>query len=207
MAKIKVVNFKNEAVKDLTLAAEVFEIEPNTQVVKKSVKLQLDASRQGTHKTKTRGEVSGTGRKPYRQKGTGNARQGSRRAPHYVGGGITFGVSPRKYDFKINRKERNLALKSALSLKAKEKKIIVVDNLELESLKTKEAVKMLGALNIAGKCLFIASGEAENLYMATRNLDKVEVILMSDINVYDIVNADTLIIDENGIKMLEEALK
>jgi len=207
MTKIKVVNLKNEAVKDITLASEIFEIEPNTQVIKKSVKLVLDAMRQGTHKTKTRGEVSGTGRKPYRQKGTGNARQGSKRAPHYVGGGSAFALTPRDYTFKINRKEANLALKGALSIKAKEKAIIVIDNLNLESLKTKEALEILKTLKITDKCLFVCSGEAENLYMATRNLEKVEVILVSDINVYDIVNARVLIIDEMGLKILEEALK
>ena len=124
MAKIKELNLKGEQVKDLTLNDDVFKIEGNDVVLKKAIRLQLDSQRQGTHDTKGRSEVSGGGRKPYRQKGTGNARQGSTRAPHFVGGGIVFGPSPRSYSFKINRKERVLALKSALTHKANDKEIV-----------------------------------------------------------------------------------
>ena len=133
MAKIKEINLKGEQVKDLTLNDDVFKIEGNDVVLKKAIRLQLDSQRQGTHDTKGRSEVSGGGRKPYRQKGTGNARQGTIRAPHFVGGGVVFGPTPRSYSFKTNRKERRLALKSALSAKLAEKAVVVVDSLELKS--------------------------------------------------------------------------
>lgn len=207
MTKIIVKNLKGEKVKDITLADSVWNVEANALSMKKAIRLQLDASRQGTAKTKTRSEVSGGGRKPWKQKGTGRARQGSIRATQWRGGGIAGGVNPRDYAFKINKKERVLALRSALTEKAASKNLVVMENLVLDSLKTKDAVKMLKDLSLEGKVLFIASEDAENLYMATRNLDNVLVLFADEVNVYDVVNADVLVVDEKSLKEIEEVLK
>ena len=205
--KISVKNKANEKVKDLTLNDAVWNIEANDLVLKKMIKLQLDSMRQGTHKTKTRSEVSGGGRKPWRQKGTGRARQGSIRATQWRGGGIAGGVTPRDYTFKINRKERVLALKSALSLKAQNKELVVLDNITLESLKTKDVKKLINDLKLEGKILFVTSEDNENLYMATRNLGYTYAILTSEINAFDLVNADVVVCDEAAVKQIEEVLK
>ena len=207
MAKVNVIDLKGEKVKDLTINDEIWKNEGNDIVLKKAIRLQLDSLRQGTADTKGRSEVSGGGRKPYRQKGTGNARQGSIRAPHYRGGGIVFGPTPRSYSFKTNRKERRLALKTALSEKLAEKKLVVVDSLVLESTKTKDAIKLLETLKATGKVLFVSAGDAENLYLATRNLGNTAVIMADELNVYDIVNADTLVMDSDTVNYVEEALK
>ena len=207
MTKVNVIDLKGEKVKDLTINDEIWKNEGNDVVLKKAIRLQLDSLRQGTADTKGRSEVSGGGRKPYRQKGTGNARQGSIRAPHYRGGGIVFGPTPRSYSFKTNRKERRLALKTALSEKLAEKKLVVVDSLVLESTKTKDAIKLLETLKAIGKVLFVSAGDAENLYLATRNLVNTAVIMADELNVYDIVNADTLVMDSETVNYVEEALK
>ena len=207
MTKLSINNLKGEKVSDITLNSEVFGIEVNELAMKKMVRLQLNASRQGTAKVKTRSEVSGGGRKPWKQKGTGRARQGSIRAAQWRKGGIVFGPTPRDYSFKINRKERVLALKSALVNKLNEKKLMVIDNLKLDNFKTKTGVELLNNLKLDGKVLFVASEDAENLYMATRNLNNVLVLFPDEINVYDILNADYVVFDEASIKMVEEALK
>ena len=207
MAKIEVKNIKNEKTKDLTLDAKVFGIEPNNVVLKKAIDLQLAASRQGTAKTKTRSEVSGGGRKPWRQKGTGRARQGSTRATQWVGGGIAGGVNPRSYSFKMNKKERVLALKSALTHIAKNKSLVVVDSLELKSNKTSEVKELIKTLGLNGKVLFITANDGENLYLATRNLGYTYSLMSDEINCYDLVNADTVVIEEEAVKKIEEALK
>lgn len=207
MTKLSINNLKGEKVSDITLNSEVFGIEVNELAMKEMVRLQLNASRQGTAKVKTRSEVSGGGRKPWKQKGTGRARQGSIRAAQWRKGGIVFGPTPRDYSFKINRKERVLALKSALVNKLNEKKLMVIDNLKLDNFKTKTGVELLNNLKLDGKVLFVASEEAENLYMATRNLNNVLVLFPDEINVYDILNADYVVFDEASIKMVEEALK
>ena len=207
MTKLSINNLKGEKVSDITLNSEVFGIEVNELAMKKMVRLQLDASRQGTAKAKTRSEVSGGGRKPWKQKGTGRARQGSIRAAQWRKGGIVFGPTPRDYSFKINRKERVLALKSALVSKLNEKRLMVVENLKLNDLKTKTGVELLNNLKLEGKVLFVASEDAENLYMATRNLNNVLVLFPDEINVYDILNSDYIVFDEASIKMVEEALK
>ena len=207
MTKLSINNLKGEKVSDITLNSEVFGIEVNELAMKKMVRLQLDASRQGTAKAKTRSEVSGGGRKPWKQKGTGRARQGSIRAAQWRKGGIVFGPTPRDYSFKINRKERVLALKSALVSKLNEKRLMVVENLKLNDLKTKTGVELLNNLKLDGKVLFVASEDAENLYMATRNLNNVLVLFPDEINVYDILNSDYIVFDEASIKMVEEALK
>ena len=207
MTKLSINNLKGEKVSDITLNSEVFGIEVNELAMKKMVRLQLNASRQGTAKVKTRSEVSGGGRKPWKQKGTGRARQGSIRAAQWRKGGIVFGPTPRDYSFKINRKERVLALKSALVNKLNEKKLMVIDKIKLDNFKTKKGVELLNNLKLDGKALFVASEEAENLYMATRNLNNVLVLFPDEINVYDILNADYVVFDEASIKMVEEALK
>ncbi len=207
MAKVDIINLNGDKVKDLKLNESVFGIEAKEHSVKKMIKLQLDSARQGTQKAKTRAEVAGGGRKPYRQKGTGNARQGSIRAPQYRKGGVVFAPTPRDYAFKINKKERVLALKSALTMKANEKAIKVVETLEIDSFKTKGALELISKLNLVGKVLFVSSGDAENLYMATRNLDNVAVIMASEVNVYDLIHADSVVFDEASIKHIEEGLK
>ena len=207
MAKIEVKNIKNEKTKDLTLDAKVFGIQPNDVVLKKAIDLQLAASRQGTAKTKTRSEVSGGGRKPWRQKGTGRARQGSTRATQWVGGGIAGGVNPRSYSFKMNKKERVLALKSALTHIAKNKSLVVVDSLELKSNKTSEVKELIKTLGLNGKVLFITANDGENLYLVTRNLGYTYSLMSDEINCYDLVNADTVVIEEEAVKKIEEALK
>ena len=207
MAKLDIINLKGEKTSDIKLNDVIFNVEGNEIVLKKALDLQMASLRQGTHKTKTRSEVSGGGRKPYRQKGTGNARQGTIRAPHYVGGGVVFGVTPRSYTFKMNKKERQLALKTALTDKVKENALVVVDTLNCESVKTKDVKKLMETLKLAGKVLFISSGDAENLYLATRNLGYALVITMDEINCYDLVNADTVVMDEATVKHIEEVLK
>lgn len=207
MAKVDIINLNGEKVKDIKLNDAIYNIESNEVVVKKALDLQLASLRQGTHKTKTRAEVSGGGRKPYKQKGTGNARQGSTRAPHYRHGGVAFGVTPRDYTFKMNKKERVLALRSVLSMKAKENNIKVIDSLTVESLKTKDLKNLLSNLGLNGKTLFITSNDAENLYLASRNLNNVGVLLTSELNVYDMLHTDTIVLDEEAVKQIEEVLK
>ena len=207
MTKVDVKNIKNEKTKDLELNANVFGVEPNDIVLKKAIDLQLASLRQGTAKTKTRSEVSGGGRKPWRQKGTGRARQGSIRATQWRGGGIAGGVNPRNYTFKMNKKERVLALKSALAHKVLEKSLIIVDSLEISSMKTKDVKTMIKDMKLEGKVLFVTANDAENLYMASRNLGYVLVLMSDEINPFDLINADSVVIEEAAVKMIEEALK
>ena len=207
MAKIQLINQKGEKLKDLTLADNVWNIEANDIVLKKAIDLQLAASRQGTAKTKTRSEVSGGGRKPWRQKGTGRARQGSTRATQWRKGGIAGGVQPRDYTFDINKKERKLAIKSALSHKYQDKELVVIDNIKLENLKTKGIKEIITNLKLDGKVLFVTKDENENLYMASRNLGYAYAIMADEINCYDIVNADKLVCDEEAVKVIEGGLK
>ena len=205
--KINVINMANEKVEDLTLADTVWNIEPNDLVLKKMIRLQLDSLRQGTHKVKTRSEVSGGGRKPWRQKGTGRARQGSTRAPHWRSGGIVFGPTPRDYTFDINKKERVLALKSALTHKAQDKELVVLDNIKLASLKTKEVKNLVESLKLDGKILFVTKEDNEDLYMATRNLGYAYYLTSNEINCLDLVNATVLVCDLAAVKDIEEVLK
>ena len=162
--------------------------------------------RQGTHDTKTRAEVSGGGRKPWRQKGTGRARQGSTRAPHWRHGGIVFGPHPRSYDKKMNRKERRLALKSALSYKCIDKELNVVDNFNLASTKTHDAIKVLENLKATKNILIVVDELTENVILATRNLDNVILLQADEINTLDVISADNMIITESAVKSIEEVL-
>ena len=206
MAKTQVLNLKGEKVKDLTLKDAVWNIEVNEPVMHDAIVLAQASLRQGTASTKTRSEVSGGGRKPYKQKGTGNARQGSTRSPQWPGGGIVFGPKPRKYDKKQNRKERRLALKSALSAKFQGKELIVVENYNLDSNKTKAFNEVLGNLKVNGKAVVVYSDDNENLFLASRNNNKVAVLATNEINVLDIVAAGYLVIDESSVKKIEEVL-
>jgi len=207
MAKIELKNINGEKVKDITLNDSIFKIEVNDDALKKMIRLQLDSRRQGSVKTKSRAEVSGGGRKPWKQKGTGRARAGSNRSPLWRHGGHVFNITPRDYTFKINKKERVLALKSALTGKVLDKELIVIDNLNLETLKTKELKNLLATLKLDGKVLFVTKDDCENLYMASRNLGYTYAILAEEINCYDIVNADYVVCDEAAINYIEEVLK
>lgn len=207
MAKINVLNLSGEKVKDLTLKDEVWNIEVNEGVLAEAIINQRASLRQGTASTKTRAEVSGTGRKPWRQKGTGHTRQGSKRSPQWPGGGIALGPKPRDYDKKINKKVRRLALKSALSTKFKEKNLIVLENLNLNSNKTKDFVNTLKNLKVLNKALIITSEENENLFLAVRNNRNITNLSVEGLNVLDIMLNENLIMDETSVKKLEEVLK
>ena len=206
MAKTQVLNQKGEKVKDITLKDSVWNIEVNEPVMHDAIVLARASLRQGTASTKTRSEVSGGGRKPYKQKGTGNARQGSTRSPQWPGGGIVFGPKPRKYDKKQNRKERRLALKSALSSKLRDNELVVVESLNLENNKTKTFNEMLKNVKVNGKALVVFADDNENLFLASRNNNKVAVVAFDEINVLDLVAASYLLIDESSVKKIEEVL-
>ena len=206
MAKINLINIKGEKVKDLELNDSVWNITINNIVIKKAIDLALASLRQGTHKAKTRSEVSGGGRKPWRQKGTGRARQGTIRAPHWRGGGVVFAVTPRDYTFKMNKKEKSLALKSALSSKYQNNELVAIDNILLETLKTKDIVSVIKELKLDKKILFVTNEDNENLFLATRNLANVYTALTSEVSVLDLVYADVVVFDEAAINKLEEVL-
>ncbi len=207
MAKLSVLNIKGEKVSDITLEKQVFGITPNDAVLYDAITLTRNAQRQGTASTKTRSEVSGGGRKPWRQKGTGRARQGSIRAAQWYHGGVVFGPTPRDYDKKMNRKERRLALKSALAYKDIEKAIIVVDSLNLETNKTKDMLNILSNLKVADKKVLIVADElSENLILATRNIASVMLLETSEINTLDIVSADVMVMTEAAAKAIGEVL-
>lgn len=206
MSKINVLNIKGEKVKDITLNKEVWEITPNDTVLYDAIKLAQNALRQGTASVKTRSEVSGGGRKPWRQKGTGHARQGSTRAPHWYHGGVAFGPQPRSYATKMNKKERRLALKSALSYKVSNKELIVLDSLNIETNKTKDMKAILENLKVNRNILIVVDELNDNLVLATRNLDNVFLITSEEINTLDVVSANVLIATEGAVKAVEEAL-
>ena len=208
MPKTALLSLKGEKIKDIKLDDNVWGITPNDQVVYEHINLFMANRRQGTHATKTRSDVSGGGRKPWRQKGTGNARQGSTRAPHWVGGGVVFGPSAnRNYTKKMHKKERKLALKSALTYKANDKDIIVVDKFEAETNKTKDMLKVLEGLNATGKTLIVTTELTENLILATRNIADVKLVLANELNTYDVLYVNKIIITEDAVKYVEEVLK
>ena len=208
MKKVELLNLKGEKVKDINLNEEIFGITPNKAVLNDAIILTMASLRQGTHKTKNRSEVSGGGRKPWRQKGTGRARQGSIRAVQWVGGGNYGTPVPRDYSKKQNRKERRLALKSALSDKALEKAIMVVENISLSTPKTKEMLNLLEALKVADKKVLLVVKEFDdNLILASRNLQNVVLIVAEEINVLDLVSTDVMVITEEALKTVEEVLK
>ena len=207
MSKINVLNVKGEKVKDITLNKDVWNIEPNDAVLYDAIMLAQSNARQGTHAVKSRAEVSGGGRKPWRQKGTGRARQGSTRAPHWYHGGVAFGPQTEKnYTKKMNRKERRLALKSALSYKVIDNELIVLDELKLTSNKTKEMKDILTNLKADRSVLVVVKELDDNVILATRNLNNVLLLSADEINTMDIVSARVLIATEDAVKSIEEAL-
>ena len=208
MPKVALLNLKGEKVKDIKLNDEVFGIEPNNQTIYDAVVRKGASLRQGTHAVKDRSEVSGGGAKPWRQKGSGRARQGSIRSPQWYHGGIVFGpTTERNYEKKQNRKESRLALKSALSYKASNKGIVVLENFDVKDNKTKTFIKALETLKIEGKVLVVVKELTENLILASRNLSDIKLIESHEINTYDVLNYKTIVITEEAVKMLEEVLK
>lgn len=206
MLKVAVYNQEGKQVKDTELNELVFGIEPNNQAIFDMVLLQRASWRQGTHKVKNRTEVRGGGRKPWRQKGTGRARQGSIRAPQWRGGGVVFGPTPRSYTFKLNRKVRQLALKSALSQKVIDNEMTVLDTITLNAPKTKDMIKVLENLEANRKTLIVMDEVNENVTLSARNIPGVKVIDSKGLNVYDILDCTKLVIAEGAIKAVEEVL-
>ena len=206
MAQVDVYNQKAEVVKTTELADEVFGIEPNQQAIYDAVLVYQAGLRQGTHSTKTRGEVSGTGKKPFRQKGTGRARQGSTRATQWRHGAIAFGPKPRKYNLKMNRKVRRLALRSALSEKLQGNDLTVLENLSFDEIKTKKAVALLEAFGFERETLFVAdfSEDFDNAFMSMRNIPEAAIVTVEGLNVYDIVNADKIVFTETAAEKAGE---
>ncbi|MBR5004848.1 MAG: 50S ribosomal protein L4 [Erysipelotrichaceae bacterium] len=198
MSTVKVYNLEAKEVKTIELADEVFGITPNQQAMYDAVVMQQASLRQGTHSTKTRAEVSGGGKKPWRQKGTGRARQGSTRATQWVGGGIAFGPKPRNYSYKLNRKVRRLALRSALSEKLAVANLVVVENVKFDAIKTKEFVKVMNAFELETKTLFVVDVEEDfdNAFLSMRNIPNAMMLTVDGLNTFDIVNADKIVFTE-----------
>ena len=208
MKKVELLNLKGEKVKDINLNENVFGIEPNKNVLYDAIILARASLRQGTHSTKNRSEVSGGGRKPWRQKGTGRARQGSIRAVQWVGGGRYGTPVPRDYSKKQNRKERRLAIKSALAEKAEEKAIMVLENLNLTTPKTKDMKALLETLKVADKKVLLVVKEFDdNMILASRNLQNVVLISADEINVLDVVGTDVVVFTQDALNAVEEVLK
>ena len=204
MPKVDVYNMQGKKVSDVELSDAVFGIEPNENVVHSVLVNYLANQRQGTQSTKTRAEVRGGGKKPWRQKGTGRARQGSIRAPQWIKGGIALGPKPRSYKYTDNKKERRLAIKSLLSSKVIEKELTVVDKLELKEIKTKSMVNALSALKVEGKTLIIVPERNTNVLMSARNIEGVKTITANNINVFDLLKYTNLILPVDTVKKLEE---
>ena len=204
MPKIDVYDLKGKKVSDVELAENVFGIEPNEAIVHSVLVNYLANQRQGTQSTKTRAEVRGGGRKPWRQKGTGRARQGSIRAPQWIKGGIALGPKPRSYKYTVNKKERRLAIKSLLSSKVIENELTVVDKLELAEIKTKTMVKALADLKVEGKTLIVLPENNENVFMSARNIEGVKTIVLNNINVFDLLKYNNLILPLETVKKIEE---
>ena len=204
MLKTNVLDMSGKVVGEIELSEAVFGIEPNTAVVHDVVKNHLANTRQGTPSALTRAEVSGGGRKPWKQKGTGRARQGSTRAPQWTHGGIVFAPKPRDYSYTLNKKSRRLALKSVLSAKAAEQNIVVIDEIKMDAPKTKEFAAFLNAVNANGKALVVTAAPDANVVKSGRNIPGCEVTFANLINVYDIVNANKLVVDKAALQKIEE---
>ena len=203
MANVSVYNMEGQEVEKMELSDAVFGVEMNEHLVHMAVVQQLANNRQGTQKAKTRSEVSGGGKKPYRQKGTGHARQGSTRAPQFTGGGTVFAPVPRDYSFKMNKKEKRAALKSVLTNRVQENRLIVVDELKFDAPKTKDMVKVLECLK-AENALVVLNDNDKNAYLSGRNIDGVKMALTNTINVFDILNHKTLVLTKDAAKTIEE---
>ncbi|WP_160725572.1 50S ribosomal protein L4 [Bacillus sp. USDA818B3_A] len=206
MPKVALLNQNGSQVGDIELNEAVFGIEPNQHVLFEAIIMQRASLRQGTHKTKVRSEVAGGGRKPWRQKGTGRARQGSIRSPQWRGGGTVFGPTPRSYSYKLPKKVRRLAIKSALSSKVLEENILVLESLTFEAPKTKEFKSVLGGLSVEKKALIVTADLDENVALSARNIPGVTVVTADGINVLDVVNHDKLIMTKAAVEKVEEVL-
>ena len=204
MPKVDVYDIKGKKVSDVELAETIFGIEPNEAIVHSVLVNYLANQRQGTQSTKTRAEVSGGGRKPWRQKGTGRARQGSIRAPQWIKGGIALGPKLRSYKYRVNKKERQLAIKSLLSAKVLDNELTVVDKLEVKEPKTKVMAKALADLKVEGKTLIILADKNENVLRSSRNIEGVKTIEFNTINVFDLLNCNKLVLPLDTVKKLEE---
>ena len=204
MPKIDVYNIEGKKVNDVELKEDIFGIIPNEELVHSVIVNYLANQRQGTQSTKTRAEVRGGGKKPWRQKGTGRARQGSIRAPHWVGGGIALGPKPRSYSYKSNKKERRLAIKSCLSSKVIENELTVIDKFEFNEIKTKEVAKMLNNLKLEGKTLILLPEKNEIIQKSARNIKGVKTLSVNTINAYDLVKYKNLVVTLDTVKRLEE---
>ena len=204
MPNVSVFDMNGKKVSDLALAESVFGIEPNTYAMHLCVVNYLANHRQGTQSTRTRSEVSGGGKKPWKQKGTGRARQGSTRAPQWTHGGIAHGPKPREYGFSINKKVRRLAMKSAFSSKVAAEELVVLDALKLDAIKTKEVVKVLSALETGKKVLLVLPENNDVLYRSARNIAGVKVSTVNTLNVYDILNSDTMLVLKDSVAKIEE---
>ena len=204
MPKVDVLDMKGKKVSDIELADSVFGIEPNEAIVHSVLVNYLANQRQGTQSTKTRAEVSGGGKKPWRQKGTGRARQGSIRAPQWIKGGIALGPKPRSYKYTVNKKEKRLAIRSVLSSKVLEKELTVVDKLEVKEIKTKTMVKALADMKVEGKTLIILPENNKNVLMSSRNIEGVKTIVANNINIFDLLKYTNLILPVDTVKKLEE---
>ena len=203
MANVSVYNIEGKEVGSIELNDAVFGVEVNEHLVHMAVVNQLANNRQGTQSAKTRSEVSGGGRKPWRQKGTGHARQGSTRAPQWTGGGIVFAPKPRDYSFKMNKKEKRIALLSALSSKVAESKIVVLDEFKLDEIKTKKFVEVMNNLKVS-KALVVLEGENKNVVLSGRNIPSVKVTATNEINTYDVLKYTTLVVTKAAVEKLEE---
>ena len=203
MANVSLYNMEGKEVGTIELSDAIFGVEVNQHLVHMAVVQQLANNRQGTQKAKTRSEVSGGGRKPWRQKGTGRARQGSTRSPQWTGGGVVFAPKPRDYSMKMNKKEKQIAIKSALTSKVQDSKFIVVDALELDEIKTSKFVNILNNLN-APKALVVTKDKNEKVVLSARNIPTVKTIMSNTINVYDILKYDSLVITKDAVAAIEE---
>jgi len=206
MTAFEIKNAEGAAAGTVELADSVFGIEPNIPVMHQVVRMQRASWRAGTSNTLTRGQVSGGGKKPWRQKGTGRARQGSIRSPHWRGGGVVFGPHPRSYAFKVNRKEIKLAMRSALSAKLADGELIVVDKLEFEKPSTKAGVAMLAALGIEGRCTVVIDDENVNALLSLRNIPTVDIVLSGEENTYELLDNKRLVFEQCALERLQEAL-
>ena len=204
MANVSVYNMEGKEVGKIDLSDAIFGVEVNEHLVHMAVLQQLADKRQGTQKAKTRSEVSGGGRKPWRQKGTGHARQGSIRAPQWKGGGVVFAPVPRDYSFKMNKKEKRAALKSALTDKAQNNNLIVVDELKFDEIKTKKFAEVMNNLKATRKALVVLADNDKNVVLSARNLAEANTTLTNTLNVYDIVNAKTLVLTKDAVAKIEE---
>ncbi|WP_342753104.1 50S ribosomal protein L4 [Shouchella clausii] len=206
MPKVSLFNQTGSQVGEIELADNVFGVEPNESVLHDAVVMQQASLRQGTHKTKGRSEVRGGGRKPWRQKGTGRARQGSIRSPQWVGGGVVFGPTPRSYSYKLPKKVRRLAIKSALSSKVKDSELVVLDDLKLEAIKTKAMKDVLASLSVDSKALVVTADYNENVALSARNLPGITFLTADGVNVLDLLKHEKLVITKAAVEKVEEVL-